>query len=104
MATVTHTSYKCDKCGKQFDKHIEVKHSFPGPGYGRGRDDYVHVNFTLDIRYGEHNKYPDLCPGCIREALKGALKDLDEQVGVNIGKHRKPLWLNRIKQRFKARK
>lgn len=29
---------------------------------------------------------PDLCPDCIREALEGALKDLDEQVGANADK------------------
>ena len=86
MAAITHTSYKCDKCGKPFDKRIEVKHSFPGPGYCRDRDDYVHVNFTLDIWYGGTNKKPDLCPDCIREALEGALKDLDEQVGAEVKK------------------
>ena len=57
MAAITHTSYKCDKCGKPFDKRIEVKHSFPGPGYCRDRDDYVHVNFMLDIWYGGTNNF-----------------------------------------------
>ena len=39
------------------------------------------VEYYLD---GGDNKKPDLCPDCIREALEGALKDLDEQVGAKV--------------------
>lgn len=80
MAAINHTTYCCDKCGRNFEKRIRVRHSWPKIlPYAQDRANYCNVGFTLDIWHGGSTADPDLCPDCIREILLGALEDLDGQ-------------------------
>ena len=76
MAIINHITYCCDKCGKNFEKRIRVRHSWPPID----RDNECEVKFNLCILNGINTTAPDLCPDCIKEILLGALANLDEQM------------------------